>query len=176
MNSLVAQVLEGDKDARERLIAHLRERFVLLARRRTGSADAEDLAQEACMTVVEKLNCGSKPEFFEAWAYQILRNKIGNYLQSAQRRMVDDPAALESAGRPPISVESIQLRNDLRHCLAEMRRGRTIYLRTLNLAQLGFSSKEICKKLNVTQNNMYVMLNRSRQMLRECLKRTGRPK
>jgi len=65
----------------------LREIFLALAKRRIRNEhDAEEIAQEALITVVEKFPALDIQKSFLQWAFGILRNKIGNYYQGRDRR------------------------------------------------------------------------------------------
>ena len=86
MNQLVAKAKAGDKKAKNELFQYLFIRFNLFAKRKVREdKDAEDLAQEACMTIIEKYKTEKFTVNFQAWAYGVLKMKIGNYLQSKKR-------------------------------------------------------------------------------------------
>jgi len=77
---------QGDKKADSILFRRLLVRFAHLAKIRIGREDAEDLAQDAGATVVEKFRDTIRAEEFASWAFGILRNKIGNFLRRKARR------------------------------------------------------------------------------------------
>ncbi|UCG60434.1 MAG: RNA polymerase sigma factor [Candidatus Zixiibacteriota bacterium] len=171
MQQLVIKAKQGDKAAETQIFEYLRVRFVLLAKRRIGEEHCEDMAQEACITVLEKLKTDSPEENFEAWAYQVLRNKIGNYLQGKnlrQKKMVSTEH-IEYLDKPAAADLDPIFKKRLMDCLRKLIKSNRRYARVLNLAHQGFDTEEICQRMEMKSNHLYVMLNRSRKMLSDCL-------
>ncbi len=87
LNRLLADAQQGDRAARERLLAELRPRLLLVARvrlRDTLREQAEDVVQETLIVVTERLAVISdRPD---RYALAVLRNKIGHVYRSRQRR------------------------------------------------------------------------------------------
>lgn len=171
MNQYLAQAIVGDKSAEDQLFQYLFVRFRFFAKRITQiDEEAEDLAQEACMTVLKKYKTVTFDEGFEAWAYGVLRMKIGNYLQSKatrNKRVVSEHIIDEMREpSPPIDHD---LRKRLIECLRKIVKVNRRYARLLNLTYQGYKTDEICAKLKLNRNNLYVTLNRGRAMLRACL-------
>ncbi|UCD63619.1 MAG: RNA polymerase sigma factor [Candidatus Zixiibacteriota bacterium] len=171
MQHLLVKARRGDKAAETQLFEHLRVRFVLLAKRRIGEEHCEDIAQEACITVLEKLKSDAPEDNFEAWAYQVLRNKIGNYLQShnlRQKKMLH-AEHIEDLDGPSTGEIDPMLRRRLLDCLKKILKVSPRYARALNFVQQGYDTEEICRRLDMKSNHLYVVLNRSRKMLSDCL-------
>ena len=171
MQQLVRKAKQGDKSAETQIFQYLRVRFVLLAKRRIGEEHCEDIAQEACITVLEKLKTDSPEENFEAWAYQVLRNKIGNYLQSInlrQKKMVTTEH-IDYLEKPAISDMDPIFKRRLLDCLKKLVKGNRRYARVLNFTHQGFDTEEICRRMEMKSNHLYVLLNRGRKMLSDCL-------
>lgn len=171
MQQLLIKAKQGDKAAIEQIITYLRVRFVLLAKRRIGEEHCEDIAQEACITILEKLKDDSPEDNFEAWAYQVLRNKIGNYLQSSnlrQKRMVSTEH-IDYLDKPTVSDLNPVFRRRLIDCLKKLIKSNRRYARVLNLTHQGYQTEEICQRMAMKSNHLYVVLNRSRKLLNECL-------
>jgi RNA polymerase sigma factor (sigma-70 family) len=171
LQHLLLKAKKGDKNAETQILEYLRVRFVLLAKRRIGEEHCEDIAQEACMTVLEKLKTDSPEDNFEAWAYQVLRNKIGNYLQSSnlrQKKMIGTEHIdyLEKSAVP--DTDPI-FRRRLIDCLKKLIKDNRRYARVLNLTYQGYDTNEICQRMAMKPNHLYVVLNRSRKMLSDCL-------
>ncbi len=171
---LIESALTGDTDAESALYEHLFVRFTFIAKRTVGE-DAEDLAQEACITVLEKYKKAVFHKSPAAWAHQVLKNKIGNYLQRPkvkqnQTDSLDAEESREVAGSG--SVDPV-LERDLVACLRKMTQKNAHYSRVMNLRFQGFTTDEICRRVGIKAKNMYVILNRGRQMMDHCLK-TGR--
>ncbi len=166
-DNLLRQLLSESEHHRDQVFADLRERFVRIAKRRIGVQDAEDVANEACLTVFEKYRDLPADVNFAAWMYQVLRNKIGNRLQQRARSKPSAGAAVELLSAPLAST-ALEIR--LLACLHRIFQTNSRYARVLNLAHLGFSAAEICQKIGTSKENLYVLLNRSRAQLRRCLK------
>ena len=164
---------QGDKAAENRFFEYLHARFTLIATRRVGADHAEDIAQEACITVLQKYRSGVPEDRFEAWAYQVLRNKIGNYLQGrdVRRNVASGLERIEDVGGTSSEAVDPALRIRLLDCLRLISRTVPRYARVLNLVHQGYSTPEICERMSVKPNHLYVILNRSRKMLSECLAR-----
>jgi len=65
----------------------LHDIFFSLAKRRVRNEDdAEEIVQDALMTIVEKHGEQDYQTGFLQWAFGVLRNKIGNYYQKRDRR------------------------------------------------------------------------------------------
>ncbi|UCC43318.1 MAG: sigma-70 family RNA polymerase sigma factor, partial [Candidatus Zixiibacteriota bacterium] len=119
MQHLVIKAKQGDKAAERQLFESLSVRFVLLAKRRIGEEHCKDIAQEACITILEKLKTEAPEENFEAWAYKVLRNKIGNYLQSQnlRKKTMLQSEHIEDLDRPSTGEVDPVLRRRLLDCL-----------------------------------------------------------
>ncbi len=171
LQSLLTRAKEGDKTAETGIFEYLRVRFVLLAKRRIGSEYCEDIAQEACITVLEKLKTDAPSEMFEAWAYRILRNKIGNFMQSnslRQKTMIHSEH-MDYLERPSVEEPDPILRRRLMDCLKKLVKSYPRYARVLNFTHQGYDTDEICRRMELKSNHLYVMLNRGRRMLGDCL-------
>jgi RNA polymerase sigma-70 factor (ECF subfamily) len=172
MNELLKNAIAGNKAAEEEIFHRLSARFGLFARQRMGDCEAAaDVAQEACVTVLEKYKTETFTSGFEAWAYGVLRRKIRNYFSRLPRREVAvSPETFESlsgsGGTTPVDSE---LEQDLVRCLRRMLNVNSRYARILNLTYQGYKAEEISRRLGVSRNNLYVMLNRARSLLKACL-------
>ncbi len=95
-------------------LTKLREIFLALAKRRVrDEQDAEEIVQDALMTVVEKSASQTFEKSFLQWAFGVLRNKIGNYYQQRERRhrtteeMTEDTERTLQSGLPdPLSMST----------------------------------------------------------------------
>lgn len=172
MKNIFTKAGQGDKAAEAELIEYLSVRFAYLAKRRVRGEDAIDIAQEACLTVLQKYREDAPRDHPEAWAYTILRNKIGNYYQKTAGRPTesfDTTGADGGAGMSAPTVDPEAIRK-LRSCLRKLVRAHPRYARVLNLAYQGYTSNEISRRLGIRTSNFYMMLNRGRSRLRQCMK------
>lgn len=169
-DDLLNRIRSGDDRAKNEAFHDLRVRFLLIAKRRLGERDAEDAAQEACITVFEKYPTVSAETNFTMWALQVLRNKIGNRLQQRQRSTEDE---WDDRSAPTVSQAPALLEFRMIDCLRRIFQVNRRYGRVLNLIHLGYTAEEISARLGITKNNLYVLLNRSRQQLKQCLEEKG---
>jgi RNA polymerase sigma factor (sigma-70 family) len=171
MDQLYKKAKEGDKKAEKELFQQLHVRFTTLAKRRIGKGEAEDIAQEACMTVLEKYKTESFTKGFGPWAYGVLRMKIGNYIQGQmvkEKGMVSELQA-SHVTRSLSFKPDYELKRKLMECLKKLFGLNPRHAELLNLFYQGFTTDEICGKLQIKPNNFYVILNRVRGQLKLCL-------
>jgi RNA polymerase sigma-70 factor (ECF subfamily) len=175
INAILEKAKKGDQEAENQLFDHLLTRFRIFARRKVNPAQAQDIAQEACLTVLKKYRSESFSVGFEAWSYGVLKNTIRNYrrgLKIRKKVMVPQPENEKGAGSSTPGMDH-ELRITLIDCLKKIFQVNPRYASVLDFIQQGYSIPEISKKLKITANNCYVILNRSRSMLKLCLE-TGR--
>jgi len=168
---LLALAISGDEAAENALFNTLQRRLRLLARRRLGDSHiAEDIAQEACLTVAQKYKTERYEIGFEEWAYGVLRMKIGNYLQkrNTERKIMSRSESDRLTSRAELKADPI-LRRNLLKCLKKIVSVNKMYARALNLVYQGYKTSEICSRLKINSGNYYVVLSRGRSMLRTCL-------
>lgn len=171
MDQLFAKAKEGDTQAEKELFQLLFVRFTTLAKRRIGKGEAEDIAQEACVTVLEKYKTETFTKGFTAWAYGVLRMKIGNYMQGRmlkEKSMV--PATDFDQAEHSLSTKpDYDLKLKLIDCLGKLFKMNRRHAQLLDFFYQGYTTDEICRKIKIKPNNFYVILNRVRQMLKTCL-------
>lgn len=171
LKNLLNKAIAGDKVAESELFAFLTVRFRYLAKRYITIEDAEDVAQEACLTIIEKYRREKYEKDFEAWAYGVLRKKIGNYLQrqaTIKKNIVESDIDSKVVSSSYGEAEQ-GIRNQLVDCLKKINKQHPNYARVLNLIHQGYTTDEMCDMLRIKPNYLYVLLNRGRKMLRTCL-------
>ena len=176
MNRYLEKARAGDRKAENQLFQILHARFLIIAKRRLREQEeAEDVVQQSCVTMLQKYKTEQFPGGFEAWAYTVLRMKIGNYLQFKRVRQEDHSRDSGGARRAGYTAREPDwgLESALIDCLKKIVRANPRYARVLNLSYQGYQVEEICNRLDVTRSNLYSMLSRSRSMLNLCLE-TGR--
>jgi RNA polymerase sigma factor (sigma-70 family) len=177
MNDLVEKAISGDKQAEKELFERLLVRFRLFAKRHIWEDDVDDIAQEACLTILQKYKEQNYEKSFEAWAHGVLKMKIGNYLQHQSTRKKNiSGAAIDNVEKQALESydeSKLDLISQLIGCLRKINRKYPRYVRVLNLVHHGYSTEEICSKLNVKPNYFYVILSRGRKMLKECIEKGG---
>jgi len=151
------------------------------------ASSAEDVVQETLLAALkaQKNFAGSSPE--RTWLIGILKHKIVDWIRKESReRPIDDAESLDSLPgdlfdskghwrvgpqdwqvNPDKILEHKEFRGILRACLAHLpdRLRSAFSLRELEQEK----TEEICKVLEVTPTNLWVMLYRARMSLQHCL-------
>ena len=83
---LVERAVHGDISAFEMLVAHHQRAAVRLAAVIAGSADAEDIAQEAFVKAYRALDRFRDGAAFSPWLFRIVANEARNHRRSSGRR------------------------------------------------------------------------------------------
>jgi len=173
LNDLCARAREGDPAAENAIFERLSVSFRALARRYVGAEAGDDVAQEACATVLAKYRTEKYEKSFAAWCHGVIRMTIRRYIhrqrQQSEREteLVFEPAAANTGPADSGLTEVLE------KCLQEILAHSRTYARVLNLNFHGFKTQEVCGRLSITANHYYVSLNRGREMLKKCLKKRG---
>src|SRR3712207_5382238 len=81
-SELAAQALRGDRAAFQRLLERHYDLIYRIARRYVGSAaDAEDIAQEVCLTLVTRLGQYRGRSRFSTWLCSVAINACRDFLR-----------------------------------------------------------------------------------------------
>jgi len=173
MDNLLARARDGDKSAEEEIFQHLLVRFRLFSRHKIGDHDiADEIAQKACLTILKKYKTAKYTIGFEAWAYGVLKMTIKNHfssLKTNQNMSLTDMGGGEET-IPAAASTKPELERRLTDCLRRLFKINRRYARVLNLSYQGYETDEICRKLDINRNNLYVTLNRARTILWACLR------
>ena len=148
---------------------------------------AEDLVQETFLAALKGRKSFQRRSALKTWLTAILKHKIIDHLRRKNRiRTVEDIDAVgetvdgffEKSGawriqpgnwdvNPGKILEQRQFIDTLYRCLSELpeRLAKAFMLREME----GLSTEELCKSLQITATNSWVMLYRARAYLRRCL-------
>ena len=148
---------------------------------------AQDVVQETLLAAFKGAKTFSGNSTEKTWLVGILKHKIVDYIRKASReRSYEDVSLAEGQvddffdrkGRwktgssewiihPRKAFEQKEFWDAFECCLGYLQeRLRSVFvLRELE----GLSAEEICKELNITSTNLWVMLYRARARLKECL-------
>jgi RNA polymerase sigma factor (sigma-70 family) len=172
LDDLVARARSGDMKAEEELFRVLRARFFAFAKRKVGDPEAaKDIAQDACVTVLQKYKTTTFTTSFAAWAHGVLKNKIGNYWQGGPPGGIKDGVDMTD-GVTPTQPDG-ELRRKLIWCFRFLMKKNRRYARALNLVYQGYRTDEICRRLGVNAGNLYAILCRARASLKKCIEKGG---
>ncbi|MBC46282.1 MAG: RNA polymerase subunit sigma-24 [Kiritimatiellaceae bacterium] len=152
-----------------------------------NSAAAEDAVQETFLAgykAFERYN-GKTPVRY--WLRGILRHKVVDYIRKSSREVpIDDTENNEILDSfnfkalgifdqnppdwkfdPEHAFERKEFMKIFYECISEMKDNlaQAFVLREID----GLSTDEICKQLNLTPNNLWVILHRARKQLKSCL-------
>lgn len=175
------------------------DEFFRFARYRVNNREAaEDLVQDTFLSGLKALGNfrGDCPE--KSWLYNILRNKIIDYYRKNSSREItagdqsqeNDDAFFSrffhSAGKSPgswkesaapskweISAHAIlerkEFMNFLMLCLSMLPE---MWAKVFTLKNMeDYSTKEICKELDITPSNLWTIVHRAKLQLRNCLEK-----
>ena len=173
MDELVDKARSGDPRAEKQLFDDLLVRFRYLTKRRVGEEFYEDIVQDSLGTIFQKYRTETFSVSFLAWSYGVLKMKIGNHLQSKKRHSGRQSELVDDTQVDFRSAIDPNLKRRLIECLREIASGARHFARVLNLSYQGYTTQEICDKLNMTSNHYYVSLSRGRSLLAGCLERKG---
>ncbi len=134
-------------------------------------ADAEDHFQELFLLVSEKADTYTQGTNFLGWVYTIARYKIlaHNRKNTRRSRLLQSEAAevlLKDAPHPPSDLFEAKVQT-LRECIQILApTARTIMdLRYFE----GMKPSQIAERLQIDVNRIYLILSRSRALLRKCV-------
>jgi len=170
LNGLFQAARAGDRAAENTLMQHLTVSFRLFTQHRLWSApDTEEVVQEALLTIATKYRGLEIESSFAGWAYRVLQHKILDFVKKrSTRRRLDEQWNRDGQERASVTPDP-ELRSRLIDCFRRLARRNSRHARILNLHYQGFASSEICHKLGITENNLYVLLSRARRALELCL-------
>lgn len=178
----MSEMEPSDADLCERARAGNREAFDALLRRYLRAAyavalagvgnpaDAEDVAQDAFVLAIRKIEKCRHPERFGAWLLQIVRNRARNFNRSHRVRRL---LRLEDVGEPAGKGNPLQdaERADLKeHLLAALPGLTELQRQVLLLYDFeGWPHDEIAAKLGISPGSARVHLHNARRALRQRL-------
>jgi len=162
-----------------------------LARVRDRSV-AQDLVQETFLAALRSMTSFAGRSTERAWLFGILRNKLVDYyrLKGREAQFAESDSPESDEGRffhslgfkkdawirslapqawlsPDESLVQKEFQIVFHRCLARLpdRVAQVFLLKEVD----GWTSEQICKDLNVSANNVWVMSHRARMALRRCL-------
>jgi RNA polymerase sigma-70 factor (ECF subfamily) len=170
--TLVSRILGGEPTLFERLVRKYNQRLYRTARAHLGDdAAAEDVTQQAWMSIYRALGQWTGKGSFSGWALTIVTNSCLKLRGRMSDSLTDDDAGLDelSSARPGPDEETH--RQQLREVLARNVDALPPKLRTvLVLCDVeGLSGPEVSQALCVTEEAVRVRLHRARRSLKTAL-------
>lgn len=169
--TLVGRARGGDREAFERLV-----RRYLPAAVAVGLAvladpeDARDIAQDAFVTALERLDELTRDDAFKGWLLRIVRNRALDRKRSQVRFPKVDVTVLDLVDRgdsPEREAARAELRDRLTRALSTLpeRERQVLLLHDLE----GWKHREIGEKLGMLEGTVRHVLFRARRMMRSEL-------
>jgi len=186
---LVEALRRGDPLASERLVHTYGDRAYRLAVRITRAPqDAEEVVQDALLTVVRKIDGFRGDAAFGSWVYRIVANTACQKMRGRRRRQGEIsfdgiPGLSEGtrhAGGPAewsVAVENPARRTEVRAALTEALDELPAHYRAIFVLRdlHGLSHVEIGHQLRLSAANVKTRIHRARSMLRDRLAAPATP-
>ncbi len=170
INELYENARTGNKSSEEQLFQTLSVRFrALVVQKVKDYDDCNDIVQNAIVAISKEYREIEITTSFSAWAYKVLQNRILKYFNSNQRKTSNEESLLQFYVPPGNFKPDPTLESRLVGCLKKISQAGLKYARILNLFYQGYSTEDVCAKLDIVPNHSYVILSRARSMLRLCL-------
>ena len=140
---------------------HLRAAYAVALAVLGRPADAEDVAQEAFIAALERIDDCREPARFSGWLIQIVRNRARNALE--RRRLRDSAAAVPDTAAPSDEADVV-VRAHLLGALASLTpvQREIVLLHDLD----GWTHSELAEALGLTEVNCRQHLFTARRALR----------
>jgi RNA polymerase sigma factor (sigma-70 family) len=163
--------INGDKEAENEIFGYLSVRFVVIAGFKMCTEDAKEVSHDACLTVLKGYKNLGPPYEYTAWAQRVLRSKVINFLQrkALEKRVFNRSEIVEIEHMGGESNPDLDVTDALQQCLRKLGTSFPRYSRALLLKHHGYDTDSICSKMNIKRSNLYVLLNRGRSFMRDCL-------
>ena len=168
----VAAARSGEQQAFGRLIEAIWPRLVRLARSIVGDADAEDVAQDACITCWRKLSQLADPARFDSWLMRIVFTRAVRRARWQRLRLVWDPAlaglrknslAEASGGSSPSTESDLFVEQILSHLPPRQRA--VLHLTVVE----GMTDSEIAEALRIRAGSVRAHRRRARERIEAAL-------
>ena len=183
--SLIEGLCSGRRETYELAVTRYSGAMLATARAIAGPANADDIVQDAWLTVFERIGSFEQRASFNTWLQRIVVNRAISYLRSRSREVPqigEDPSlsdgfdATGSWAVPPTSwgkashgdsPEALLAAEDLQDCidkhLLDMPDSQRSVLVLRDMRQMQFD--EICNELSLSASNVRVLLHRGRMRL-----------
>lgn len=168
--ALVRRARNGDQGAFGVLVdRHMRPAYAVALSVTRQHEDAEDVAQEAFLTALRRLDQCRDPEKFGGWLMTIVRNRARNLLRRENIRATDPIPEGASASSPgPVRVtERLELRRRLQEALGSLTQVQREIVLLHDLE--GWKHREIAEHLDMPSGTVRSHLHYARKELRKLL-------
>ncbi len=167
--NVIKQVLAGDTNAYEHLVARYHVGLIIHCERLVGDRDnAEDIAQEAFIKAFNTLgNFDSGRARFSTWLYKIATNKAIDHLRASKRKVPVEDIELVSDHAAP-DYEADETKREVRDAVTKLQP--PTYRQVIEAYYWeGQSYEQIAESHNIPINTVRTWLRRAKQQLRSDL-------
>lgn len=170
--ALVERVRAGDTQAYNLLVRRHLGAAHGLARRIVGGSydDADDVVQEAFITVLQRIDDLADPTRFRAWFLTIVRNRAHNFRDYQAVRAgpsLDDIPAVSGGEDPARQVERSELQSELMAAMENLTDLQRAVFRRYDLE--GWDHAEIAEELGISRGSSRFHLHVARKAVRKHL-------
>jgi RNA polymerase sigma-70 factor (ECF subfamily) len=184
MNHTFVEVAPGPGDSFEWLVPHADYLFSLAVGQVRDGTAAEDLVQETFLAALKARNSFRRQSSDRTWLVGILRHKIYDHLRRVCReRLVHSDHSSSPPDQEAWDESVLWVHETAAECLEPSRRMELAEFRQALETALGKlppriaqvfqlyaveerSNHEVCDRLGISENNLWVMLHRARKQLR----------
>ena len=156
---------------------------------RTGNPEAaEDVVQETFVAALKGLDTFQGKSMESTWLTGILKHKIADYYRDLNKKGAEteydaitgqeqeesedgnylDKRSEPWSINPSKRLEQVEFLKVLDRCMLELTEKQYDAFTMRELDEL--TTSEICRRLNISESNFWVMLHRARNRLKTCLK------
>lgn len=170
VRTLVLRTRDGDPQACERLVRlHLDAAYATALAVLRDPANAEDVAHDAFVTALERLEECRQPESFAAWLLQIVRNQARNHLRRAGVRRTEllEESTAYASDDPSHDAERAELRAELSAGLEQLSETQREVVLLHDME--GWRHREIGEALGMPEGTVRYHLSTARRALRALL-------
>jgi RNA polymerase sigma-70 factor (ECF subfamily) len=172
-------------------VKHYSDVLLRFAYQRVGNREqAKDLVQETFLAALRNKDSFHGDISEKNWLYLILKNKIidawrgrkHEFLEEVNRQAEETADFFDEAGHwkekhypqdwrvmPAENLESSEFHRILEKCLTRLKQGIQVVFRMKYLEEI--EAEDICKELDISTSNYWVMIHRSKLQLRVCLEK-----
>jgi len=170
--ALVARVRLGSREAAGRLAERYLRACRAVALSITGSIDAaEDIAQDAFVYAIGRIDECRKPDRFGSWLLQIVRNRSRNHVRDSKADThveLDEMELRSSVTSPERAAELSALRAQLLTALAALPEDRREVVLLHDLE--GWTHREIAERMDLPSGTVRSHLHHARRVMRDALR------
>ena len=180
---LISRLIDGDEKAYREVVTDYHSSMLYVARAIVGTAIADEIVQEAWISVIKALPKFEGRSSLKTWILRIVSNNAKSRLRKESRHFsAGDAADLEVIGMPQErfsddghwavppsrwnieSPDQLLTSEELQTCMREAIDKLPLIQQTiLSLRDMdGMSMQEICKILEISDSNSRVLLHRAR--------------